>query len=62
MSEFPQFGLVGRITAEGQNLSDPGYTQTQNELQELNQDPYRIQLEHDLREEQEEYFGRIRQE
>ena len=35
VSEFPQFGLIDRITTaeeEEQNLSDLGYTQTQNEL------------------------------
>ena len=49
VSEFPQFGLIGRITTaeeEEQNLSDLDYTQTRNEfenyeLQEQNQDPAR---------------------
>ena len=64
VSEFPQFGLVDRITAaeeEEQNLLGRSYAQTQNEienyeLQEQNQDPYRIQREPHLTEEQEEYF------
>lgn len=53
VSEFPQFGFIGRITAaeeEEQNSSDLGYAETQNEienyeLQEQNQYPYRIQRE-----------------
>jgi hypothetical protein len=60
VSEFPQFGLIDRITAdeeEEQNWLDRSYTETQNELEELNQDPYRIQL----LTEQEQYFRRILQ-
>ena len=37
VSEFPQFGLIDRITAaeeEEQNLSDRSHTKTHNELQE----------------------------
>jgi hypothetical protein len=60
-------GLVGRITTaeEEQNLPGLGYTQTQNETENYElqeQDPYRIQPEPDLTEEQEEYFRRIRKE
>jgi hypothetical protein len=34
VSEFPQFGLVGRITAaEGQNLPGQSYAQTENEIE-----------------------------
>ena len=40
-------------------MSGLGYTETQNELEELNQDPYTIEREPDLTEEQEEYFRRI---
>ena len=69
VSEFPQFGLIDRITAaeeEEQNLPGQSYAQTQNEfenyeLQGQNQDPYTIEHEPDLTEEQEEYFRRIRQ-
>jgi hypothetical protein len=69
VSEFPQFGLIGRITTaeeEEENLPGGSYAQKQNEfenyeLQEQNQDPYRIQPEPDLTDEQEEYFRRIRQ-
>ena len=54
VSEFPQFGLIDRITAEEeeQNLSDRSHTKTHNELQEQNQDPYRIERVPDLRKEQ----------
>jgi hypothetical protein len=66
VSEFPQFGLIGRITAEEeQNLPDRSYTETQNEIENYElqeQDPYKIEHEPDLTEEQEEYFSRIRQE
>jgi hypothetical protein len=65
VSEFPQFGLIDRITTaeeEEQNLSDRSHTKTHNELQERNQDPYRIEREPDLRKEQEGYFRRMRQE
>jgi hypothetical protein len=70
VSEFPQFGLIGRITTAEEEerdlenyLPDRTYAQTENyELQEQEQDPYRIHREPDLTEEQEEYFRRIRQE
>jgi hypothetical protein len=64
VSEFPQFGLVGRITIaeeEEQNLSGQSYAHTQNETENyelLEQN----QREPDLTEEREEYFRRIRQE
>jgi hypothetical protein len=69
VSEIPQFGLIGLITAaeeEEQNWLDRSYTEIQKEienyeLQEQNQDPYTIEHEPDLTEEQEEYFRRIRQ-
>jgi hypothetical protein len=58
VSDFPQFGLIGRITVaeeeEEQNLPGQSYVEIENyELQE--QEP-------DLTEEQEEFFRRIRQE
>ena len=71
VSEFPQSGLIGRITTaeeeEEQNLPSGSYAQTQNEtenyeLQEQNQDPYTIEHERDLTEGQDDYFRRIRQE
>jgi hypothetical protein len=49
VSEFPQFGLIGRITTAEQNFENylpcGSYGQTQKEiesyeLQEQNQDPY----------------------
>ena len=54
VSDFPQFGLIGQITAEEEERNsenywlDRSYTETQNEienyeLQEQNQDHYRIQ-------------------
>ena len=50
VSEFPQFGLVGRITTaeeEEQNLPGLGYTQPQNEIENYEiqeqEDPFRIQ-------------------
>jgi hypothetical protein len=51
VSQFPQFGLIGRITAveeEEQNLSDLDHTQIRNEFENYElqeQDPYRIQGE-----------------
>jgi hypothetical protein len=72
VSEFPQFGLLGRkmpdeVDPENYWPESNSCTQTQKELedyrlQELAEDPFRFQLEPDLREEQEEYFRRIRQE
>jgi hypothetical protein len=61
VSEFPQFGLIGRITPteKEQNLLGQSYTETQNELQEQ-EDPFITQREPDLTKEQEEYFRRIR--
>ena len=72
ISEFPRFALLGRRMPE--ELDSENYwpdsnscAQTQKELedyrlQELAEDPYRIELEPDGTKEQEEYFGRIRQE
>ncbi|MGC1931225.1 MAG: hypothetical protein WA667_19825 [Candidatus Nitrosopolaris sp.] len=55
VSEFPRFGLIGRITVaeeEQQNLPGRSYTQTQNEFENYElQDPFRIQREPDLTEE-----------
>ena len=64
VSEFPQFGLIGLITVaeEEQNLSDLGYTQTQNEFENYElqeQDPFKIKPEPDLTEEQEEYYRQV---
>ena len=72
VSEFPRFALLGRKMPEE---SDPenywpdsnSSSQTQKELenyrlQELAEDPYRIEREPDPTKEQEEYFRRIRQE
>ncbi|MFZ0512385.1 MAG: hypothetical protein WAM14_12320 [Candidatus Nitrosopolaris sp.] len=61
--------MVDRITAEEeeeQNVEGRSYGQTENEienyeLEEQNQDPYKIQREPDLTREQEEYFRPIRQ-
>jgi hypothetical protein len=74
VSEFPQFGLLGRKMPEEvdpekhwpDSISN-SCAQTQKELegyrlQELAEDPYRIDLEDDPTKEQEEYFRRIRQE
>jgi hypothetical protein len=71
VSKLPQFSLLGRkslkqiqkITGQiivvahkrGRELAD-------YRLQELAEDPFRIEREPDLRKEQEEYFTRIRQE
>jgi hypothetical protein len=72
VSEFPRFALLGRKMPE--ELDSENYwpdnnscAQTQKELedyrlQELAEDPYRIEREPDGRKEQEEYFRRIRQE
>ena len=72
VSEFPQFGLLGRkmpeeFDSENYQPDSSSCTQIQKELedyrlQELAEDPYRIQLEDDPTKEQEEYFRRIRQE
>lgn len=66
VSEFPQFGLIGRITAEEeeeQNSHNDYWLDTQNEIENYElQDPYTIEHEADLTEEQEEYFRRLRQE
>jgi hypothetical protein len=54
VSDFPQFGLIGRITAveEEQNLSGRSYAETQNEIENYElqeqEDPFRIQYEPDL--------------
>jgi len=71
VSEFPQFGLLGRrmpqeFDSENYWPDSSSCAQTQNELedyslQELAEDPFRIEREPDLRKEQEEYFRRIRQ-
>ena len=58
VSEFPQFGLIGRITTaeeEEQNLSGQTYARTQNEIENLSNYEQK-------KKEQEEYFRRIRQE
>ena len=74
VSEFPRFGLLGRKMPEepdsenywpGSNSNSCAQTQKELEdyrLQELAEDPYRIELEADPTKEQEEYFRRIRQE
>jgi hypothetical protein len=72
VSEFPRFGLLGRkmseeLDSENYWPDSNGCAQTQRELedyrlQELAEDPYRIEREPDPRKEQEEYFRRIRQE
>ena len=71
VSEFPQFGLVGRkmpqeLDSENYWPDSSSCAQTQKELedyrlQELAKGPFRIEREPDLRKEQEEYFRRIRQ-
>ena len=71
VSEFPQFGLLGRrmpqeFDSENYWPDSSSCAQTQKELedyrlQELAEDPFRIERESDLRKEQEEYFRRIRQ-
>ena len=70
VSEFPQFGLLGRrmpqeFDSENYWPDSSSCAQTQKELedyrlQELAEDPFRIERESDLRKEQEEYFRRIR--
>jgi len=72
VSEFPRFALLGRKMSE--ELDSENYwpdsnscAQIQKELedyrlQELAEDPHRIEHEPDLTKEQEEYFRRIRQE
>ncbi len=72
VSEFPRFGLLGRKMPEEADLenywpdsSSSAHTERELEdyrLQELAEDPYRIEREPDLPKEQEEYFRRIRQE
>ena len=72
VSEFPRFGLLGRKMPEEfdpenywPDSSSSAHTERELEdyrLQELAEDPYRIELEPDLTKEQEEYFRRIRQE
>jgi hypothetical protein len=73
VSEFPRFALLARKIPEEVNSENywpdnnsNSCEQTQKELedyrlQELAEDPYRIELEPDLTKEQEEYFRRIRQ-
>jgi len=71
VSEFPQFGLVGRkmpqeLDSENYWPDSSSCAQTQKELedyrlQEVAKDPFRIERGPDLRKEQEEYFRRIRQ-
>ncbi len=71
VSEFPQFGLLGRrlpqkFDSENYWPDSSSCAQTQKELedyrlQELPEDPFRIEREPDLSKEQEEYFRRIRQ-
>jgi hypothetical protein len=68
VSEFPRLGLLGRKLSE--ELDSENYWPDSNgcaqiedyRLQELADDPYRIEREPDPRKEQEEYFRRIRQE
>jgi hypothetical protein len=72
VSEFPQFGLLGRkmpeeVDPENYWPDNNSCSQTQKELedyrlQELAEDPYRYEREPDGTKEQEEYFRRIRQE
>ena len=69
VSEFPQFGLLGRKMLEESGSENywpdsNSCAQTQKELEdfrlpELAEDPSRIDCEPDLGEEQEEYFRRI---
>jgi hypothetical protein len=71
VSEFPQFGLLGRkmpqeFDSENHLPDSSSCAQTQKELedyelQKVADDPFRIECEPDLRKEQEEYFRRIRQ-
>jgi hypothetical protein len=70
--DFPQLGLIGELTKdEGRdsnnewiyrNSGDVQKEIVDYELQELAEDPFRIQREPDPTKEQEEYFRRIRQE
>ena len=70
--DFPQLGLIGELTNEeerdtnnewaGRNSGDVRKEIENRELQELEEDPFRIEREPDPRKEQEEYFRRIRQE
>ena len=72
VSEFPRFALLGQkmpeeLDSENYWPDSKSYAQTQKELedyrlQELAEDPYRIELEDDPTKEQAEYFRRIRQE
>ena len=78
VSEFPRFGLLGRKMPEeldsencwsdsNSNSNSNSCAQTQKELedyrlQELAEDPYRIEFEPDLTKEQEEYFRGMREE
>ncbi|MGB6533426.1 MAG: hypothetical protein WBF33_35510 [Candidatus Nitrosopolaris sp.] len=63
VSEFPQFGLIGPMTAaeQEQDLAYRSYAETQDEienydLQGQEHDPYTIECEPDLEQEQAEYF------
>ena len=72
VSEFPRFGLLGRkmqdkLDSENYWPDSSSCVQNRKELedyrlQELAEDPYRIEREPDLTKEQEKYFRRIRQE
>jgi hypothetical protein len=72
VSEFPQFGLLGRkipeeVDPENYWPDSNSCSQIEKELedhklQELAEEPYSIELEPDLRKEQEEFLRRIRQE
>jgi hypothetical protein len=69
---FPQLGLIGELTNDEdrdsnnewicRNSGDVQKEMKDYELQELAEDPYRIEREPDLTKEQEEYYRRIRQE
>jgi hypothetical protein len=68
VSEFPQFGrrMPQEFDSENYWPDSSSCAQTQKELedyrlQELAEDPFRIEREPDLRKEQEEYFRRIGQ-
>ena len=66
VSEFPQFGLVGRITSVEEEV-DQVMHRHRTKLKTMNhknkkKTPFGIEREPDLTEEQEEYFRRIRQE
>ena len=70
--DFPQLGLTAELTNEeerdtnnewaGRNSGDVRKEIENRELQELEEDPFRIEREPDPRKVQEEYFRRIRQE